>query len=122
MTLSRPHDPVDPRRGGATTVASHTWREQAVARLRRRRTRGLAAVASLALMAGSLGLTACTRANGPGEVHGPVYGCPMLCEEEKTYDRPGTCPVCGMVLVEAGEDGSLVIPAPPPTGEGAGAD
>ena len=93
-----------------------------MARRRRLRTRRLAAVAALAFVVGSLGLGACTRASGPGEVHGPVYGCPMRCEEEKTYDQPGTCPVCGMVLVEVGEDGTLAMPAPPASGEDAGAD
>ncbi len=29
-----------------------------------------------------------------------VYYCPMHCEGEKTYDHPGSCPVCGMDLVE----------------------
>jgi Cu2+-exporting ATPase len=29
-----------------------------------------------------------------------VYYCPMHCEGEKTYDNPGSCPVCGMDLVE----------------------
>ena len=33
--------------------------------------------------------------NGSG-----VYYCPMHCEGEKTYDKPGNCPVCGMDLVE----------------------
>jgi len=103
-------------------MATQTRRGRSVARLRWLRTRGLAAVAALAFAAGSLGLAACTRANGPGEVHGPVYGCPMRCEEEKTYDQQGTCPVCGMVLVEVGDDGTLAMPVPPPTGEGAGAN
>ena len=26
------------------------------------------------------------------------YQCPMKCEGEKTYDKPGKCPVCGMRL------------------------
>ncbi|MGS2741580.1 heavy metal translocating P-type ATPase [Sinomicrobium sp. M5D2P17] len=30
-----------------------------------------------------------------------VYYCPMHCEGDKTYDKPGSCPVCGMDLVEA---------------------
>ncbi len=25
-----------------------------------------------------------------------VYQCPMKCEKEKTYDKPGKCPKCGM--------------------------
>ncbi|HET8572858.1 MAG TPA: heavy metal translocating P-type ATPase [Edaphocola sp.] len=32
--------------------------------------------------------------NGPG-----IYYCPMHCEGDKTYDRPGSCPICGMDLV-----------------------
>ena len=28
-----------------------------------------------------------------------TYYCPMHCEGERTYDRPGDCPVCGMDLV-----------------------
>ena len=27
-----------------------------------------------------------------------VYQCPMKCEEEKTYEKEGTCPVCEMKL------------------------
>lgn len=29
-----------------------------------------------------------------------IYYCPMYCEGDKTYDKPGHCPVCGMDLVE----------------------
>lgn len=36
-----------------------------------------------------------TVENGNG-----VFYCPMHCEGEKTYDKPGDCPVCGMDLVE----------------------
>lgn len=28
------------------------------------------------------------------------YQCPMKCEGEKTYEEPGTCPVCEMDLKE----------------------
>ena len=28
-----------------------------------------------------------------------VYQCPMKCEGDKTYDTPGNCPVCNMILV-----------------------
>ena len=31
-----------------------------------------------------------------------VFYCPMHCEGEKTYDKPGDCPVCGMDLVDSG--------------------
>ena len=33
--------------------------------------------------------------NGSG-----TFYCPMQCEGDKTYDKPGDCPVCGMDLVE----------------------
>ncbi|OBQ51773.1 copper-translocating P-type ATPase [Tamlana sp. s12] len=29
-----------------------------------------------------------------------VFYCPMHCEGDKTFDKPGDCPVCGMDLVE----------------------
>ncbi len=29
-----------------------------------------------------------------------IFYCPMHCEGEKTYDKKGNCPVCGMDLVE----------------------
>lgn len=29
-----------------------------------------------------------------------AYYCPMHCEGDKTYDKPGDCPVCGMHLVK----------------------
>jgi Cu2+-exporting ATPase len=31
---------------------------------------------------------------------GDEYYCPMLCEGDKKYPRPGNCPVCGMHLVK----------------------
>lgn len=34
---------------------------------------------------------------------GGVYYCPMQCEGDKTYDAPGSCPVCGMDLVRMPE-------------------
>jgi Cu2+-exporting ATPase len=39
------------------------------------------------------------RLKSAGEGSGVFY-CPMHCEGEKTYDKPGDCPVCGMDLVE----------------------
>ncbi len=32
-------------------------------------------------------------------IAGATYYCPMHCEGDKTYDKPGDCPVCGMDLV-----------------------
>ncbi len=37
------------------------------------------------------------KPNGKGT---GVFYCPMHCEGDKTYDKPGDCPVCGMHLVE----------------------
>ena len=39
------------------------------------------------------------KAKSAGKGSGVFY-CPMHCEGEKTYDKPGDCPVCGMDLVE----------------------
>jgi len=33
------------------------------------------------------------------------YYCPMKCEGDKVYDKPGNCPVCNMHLVPVGDDG-----------------
>lgn len=41
--------------------------------------------------------------NGTG-----VYYCPMHCEGDKTYSKPGSCPVCGMDLVEEVSNASTV--------------
>jgi Cu2+-exporting ATPase len=32
------------------------------------------------------------------------YFCPMKCEGDKTYDKPGDCPVCNMHLVPVGDE------------------
>ncbi|MGV6845535.1 MAG: heavy metal translocating P-type ATPase [Lutibacter sp.] len=29
-----------------------------------------------------------------------IFYCPMQCEGEKTYNKPGSCPICGMDLIE----------------------
>lgn len=61
--------------------------------------------ASLALALYTLAFTACktdhskhaantTEAAAPGA----KYICPMNCEKGKTYDQPGSCPVCNMKL------------------------
>ncbi len=36
----------------------------------------------------------------PSEQGEGKYYCPMHCEGDKTYDKPGNCPVCGMHLVK----------------------
>ncbi len=37
--------------------------------------------------------------NNSTQQNGGKYYCPMHCEGDKTYDKPGNCPVCGMHLV-----------------------
>jgi len=39
------------------------------------------------------------------KAHNKFY-CPMECEGDKIYDRPGDCPVCGMHLVAVGSNGT----------------
>ncbi|RLD26664.1 MAG: ATPase, partial [Bacteroidetes bacterium] len=46
-------------------------------------------------MPGHEKLTAKALADGNG-----IFYCPMQCEGDKTYDEAGSCPVCGMDLVE----------------------
>ncbi len=42
------------------------------------------------------------------ETHQHAYRCPMNCENGKTYDKEGKCPVCGMELEHFdGEDNGL---------------
>ena len=60
------------------------------------------------LFAAALSLSACNNSNktetNSAEVKSDstqtatIYQCPMKCEGEKTYDKAGTCPVCGMDL------------------------
>jgi len=39
-----------------------------------------------------------------------AYICPMRCEGDKTYDKPGGCPVCGMHMTEVISFGSEIDP------------
>lgn len=41
-----------------------------------------------------------THEHKEGETHQLAYACPMDCENGKTYDKPGKCPVCEMDLTE----------------------
>ena len=34
------------------------------------------------------------------------YECPMHCEKDKVYGKPGNCPVCNMKLMPVGEKGT----------------
>jgi len=38
-----------------------------------------------------------------------VFYCPMHCEGEKTYDKSGDCPVCGMDLIEQPQAATAVL-------------
>ena len=40
------------------------------------------------------------KGNEHDDVAHAVYQCPMKCEADKTYDAPGSCPVCKMDLKE----------------------
>jgi Cu2+-exporting ATPase len=44
--------------------------------------------------------TATVTPTGGTNVAGVVYQCPMKCEGEKTYDKPGKCPMCQMDMKE----------------------
>jgi hypothetical protein len=59
------------------------------------------------LVIGSLAFTACGNSTEPNadskestEMAEATYACPMDCEKGKTYEEPGSCPVCGMDLKE----------------------
>lgn len=45
-----------------------------------------------------------THDHKEGDTHQMAYACPMDCENGKTYDKPGKCPVCEMDLVEVSEN------------------
>ncbi|WP_026978371.1 heavy metal translocating P-type ATPase [Flavobacterium tegetincola] len=42
-----------------------------------------------------------TSSNSKNNIGRGTYYCPMHCEGDKTYDKAGDCPVCGMDLVKA---------------------
>lgn len=63
-------------------------------------------IATACLIATSLFMISCgetgnqqTNDNATEQVDAVQFYCPMKCEGEKTYDEPGTCPVCNMNLV-----------------------
>lgn len=43
--------------------------------------------------------TETTSTTSAPQVEPSVFYCPMKCEGDKTYDKAGQCPVCGMDLV-----------------------
>jgi Cu2+-exporting ATPase len=61
---------------------------------------------SLFLLTASFSFTSCKEnSKAKTEIKSEVaeYQCPMHCEGDKTYDRPGNCPKCGMKLEKTGE-------------------
>lgn len=46
----------------------------------------------------ALSLMLCIASTSCGEKKYTKYQCPMKCEKDKTYDKPGKCPVCDMDL------------------------
>ena len=36
------------------------------------------------------------------------YACPMQCEGDKVYQKPGDCPVCNMHLVPVEKEGKAI--------------
>lgn len=53
---------------------------------------------SFMALIGFLVVTACSSGSDEKENKASYY-CPMECEGEKSYDKPGTCPICGVELV-----------------------
>jgi len=48
----------------------------------------------------------CTTAHSTPQIHTNFnhqgkYYCPMHCEGDKVYDKPGSCPICGMDLIRS---------------------
>jgi transcription initiation factor IIE alpha subunit len=39
------------------------------------------------------------KQNDEDEKKNLVYQCPMRCEEKRTYNHQGNCPVCNMKLI-----------------------
>jgi len=44
--------------------------------------------------------------NKTEEIALAIYQCPMKCEGDKTYDKPGQCPTCEMDLAEVKAEGT----------------
>jgi hypothetical protein len=59
----------------------------------------LAVTTLLAIACNNSGQTH-THTHADAHDHAHAYICPMNCEKGKTYDKPGTCPVCNMDLEE----------------------
>ncbi len=58
------------------------------------------AITGVALLTSCGGETTSSEHNHSHSEVSTSYQCPMKCEAEKTYDKPGKCPVCKMNLKE----------------------
>ncbi len=69
----------------------------------------LISTASILLIIGGVSITGCSNSSQNNNNTDTIevvktdtakiaakYQCPMKCEGDKTYDKPGKCPVCGM--------------------------
>lgn len=55
-----------------------------------------------------IGLTSCKNESSKSQSDlASKYECPMHCEGDKTYDEPGSCPVCKMDLTEVEEENKV---------------
>jgi len=52
------------------------------------------------LFMGSVAITSCGNEETEQVKEKEAWACPMKCEGEKTYDKAGQCPKCGMDLKE----------------------
>ena len=64
-----------------------------------------AAVLATAFFLASCGNSSNEKSNSNAfeQVETAMYQCPMKCEGEKTYDKPGQCPKCNMDLQKVEE-------------------
>lgn len=53
---------------------------------------------SLGVLGFTLGTVSCGGETKTEQVAAVKYQCPMDCEDGKTYEKEGSCPVCGMEI------------------------
>jgi protein SCO1/2 len=55
-----------------------------------------------------LAFQACKSDKTSNKNSAQVYQCPMQCEGDKTYDQPGSCPICGMDIKQVGTNSKIL--------------
>ncbi|MGM5470864.1 SCO family protein [Flavobacteriaceae bacterium LMO-SS05] len=55
-----------------------------------------------------LAFQACKSDKTSNKNSAQVYQCPMQCEGDKTYDQPGSCPICGMDIKQVGANSKIL--------------